>query len=84
MILRGGGNSAGGRRRGRGGQGRGGRSKGRSLSVASTIFLQKNHQRLFWTSSSILHSLTYLILHKHGSEAVKELEWRDDVTLNED
>ena len=26
----------------------------------------------------------YLIFNEYSSEAVEELEWRDDVTLNED
>ena len=33
--------------------------------------------------STMLHPSSYLVLHKHSPEAVEELEWRNDVTLNE-
>ena len=76
MILRGGESSAGGRRRGRGGRERGGRSKGMSLAVASTFLDQ------LFCALGVVES-TYLILHKYSPEAVEELKWRDDVTLDE-
>lgn len=28
--------------------------------------------------------MSYLVLHKYSPEAVEELEWRNDMTLNED
>lgn len=34
--------------------------------------------------ASFTYQASYLILHKHSPEAVEELEWCDDMTLNED
>ena len=78
MILPGGGSSAGGRRRGRGGRGRGGRSRERSLSAASTFFICQSAGCVIEQSRRASH----LILHENSSEAVEELEWRNDMTLN--
>ena len=77
MIPPGGGSIAGGRRRGTGDRGRGGRSKGTSLSVASTF------DSLSILCVGLKTQEAHLILHEYSPEAVKELEWRDDMTLNE-
>ena len=80
MILRGGGSSAGGRRRGRGGRGRGGRSRERWLSVASTATQVRSASLMLCNRIGVI----YLVLYKDGPEAVEELEWGNDMALNED
>ena len=77
MIPPGGGSTAGGRRRGTGDRGRGGRSKGRWLSVASTFGLLSS------LCVGVKTQEAHLILHEYSPEAVKQLEWRYDMTLNE-
>ena len=77
-FLQGGGSSAGERKRGREGRGRGGRSRGRSLLVANTEITHQSHPHCE------RNRVDYLILHKHSPETVEELEWRDDMALNQD